>query len=176
MKNTFKPELFSCLSDFSQLNGWRKRRVIFGTDPDARESVFLGQVRSKHYWPSKKSKNHERGYAEFESGKRFDLKEETIDGEKVYIFVLTPIIENLWRIQNAQAKIMAWWANASIPDRKTGSEIVTELKRRIGVAHCFRPFTADEIVAELIAMGLCDLENLASLLEPDQAVDPAVAA
>jgi hypothetical protein len=176
MKYFFKPELFSCIRDFSQLNGWQRIEAIFGTHPDVRQGVLLYEDRSRHYWPSQKSRKHERGYAEFESGRRFDLKGETINGQEVYIFPKTPITENLWRIQNAQAKIMGWWENASIPDRKAVTEISTELKNRISVAHCFRPFAIEEIVAELIAMGLRDLEDLASLLETKKALISAVAA
>ena len=176
MKDIFKADLFSCIRDFSQLNGWRKVKVIFGTSPDARFGRLQDPDRSVHYWPSKTSKKHNHGYIAFESGKRFDLQTETINGENLYIFRRTLIIENLWRIQISRANIMDWWQNASVPDRKTLSEIIMELDKKVRVVERSCPLTDQEIVAELIAMGLNDLEALASLLEPNGLLVLAVAA
>ena len=75
------------IRSFRFLSGRRKEEVVIGDAADARVAKFFFKSRVKDNRPSERRQKFPKGYVRFENGKIFDLNDETIEGEKVFIRV-----------------------------------------------------------------------------------------
>jgi|SRR6266487_3543535 len=123
-----KTNAFSCLKNFSHLNGRRKQKVFIGDHPDARAANVLKWERIKRYWLSHRCKRRPLSLIEFQSWEKFDPATQTIKGERAYIFPSTREIESYSRRKTADQQIRDS-VNGNLPgeDRNTAWELLSDL-------------------------------------------------
>lgn len=76
------------ITDFSiaKLNGRRKNRIVVSLNPDPRIGDFWFESSVRNNWPSQWHSRYRNGYIRFGNRKRFDIKTESVEGKRVYLF------------------------------------------------------------------------------------------
>jgi hypothetical protein len=150
-------ETFGCFTDFSHLNGREKPYVIVGDNPDARIANFLFRSWVAHNWPSQWHTRYRAGYIEFENGKKFDLANQTIRGESVFLFPDTPEIHILWLRQTLGSKIKHCVDNLPPKDKFAATQ---QIQKFVDSATQNHPFGKRQVLI-LSALSVSQLEDLA---------------
>jgi hypothetical protein len=164
MLNDSQLNLYACLKEFRNLNGWHKQEVIVGDHPDARVARFFLRDRVKNNWSTHWRTRYTGGYIRFQySRKIFDCAKQTIDGDPAYIFRCTPVTDILWRRQMATRKIEESIEKAFQRDKATIEELIWEISGSVGRA--YRPrYLRHQVTQVLSDLSVGDLEDLATLL------------
>jgi hypothetical protein len=115
-------DLFGCVKYFFCLKAWD--RVLIATDPDIRKADFLCKTRVIHNWPAKCSSRFPQGYIAFENETKFDLKNQTINGQRVYIFECNEINEVYFQKRLVIKKIVELFKAVSEKDWKPAADLV----------------------------------------------------
>ena len=154
---------YECLKDFSHLNGREKQQIAVADSADARTGRFLFLDRVKHNWPSQWHTRYKCGYIEFfENYKKFDLQNQTIGGNKVFLFPITPQIHNLHSRQTFGEKIIHSMNEMAPNDRSAAERLIHDLADPKG---CNRFFRWSDAYALLPALSLSQLRDLAELFD-----------
>jgi hypothetical protein len=144
-------EPFACLKNFCNLRC--RSIVVAGNNADARMANFLFKSTTAH-------NRYKAGYIEFENRKRFDLANQTIRAERVFLFLAIPEIDILWRRQTLEYKIKDC-VDKMAPRDKLAAEQLVQQHADPGVHD--RRFMRYRFPQALRALSVPQLEALAKL-------------
>lgn len=153
-------ETFRCLKSFSSLNGWKKQEVIVGDNGDARIAGFQFKSKVAHHYRTHWPTRYKAGYITFENGRRFDVANQTIRGKGVFLFLISPEIDILWRRQTLEFQIRDSVGKMPPKDKVAATQLIRELADPEVSRWRFPRYP---FPAALRALSVPQLEDLAAL-------------
>ena len=165
----YNPDRFRSVENLDSLYVRRRRhkpQVIIGNAADIRECTILYRDRIVHNWPSQWRSRYPDGYIVFASRNIYDRSRRTINGEKRFIFRVSPDTNMFFDKHFEKEKIIAALEVATDEELRIIDELCCEGEDgRCPEWWWSRASAEQRIVSQVEAMNLQELRDLAALLE-----------
>jgi len=156
---------FKRVTNFGELNGRKKQRVLIGDQPHLLECRSLELTRVKHNWPSQWHSKYPGGYIIFDNGKRFAIFQQTIDEKPVFLFWFNEFTEVFYERFKAERSILTHLKK--LPEEHAGAlkHLVFELSGEKGLPADFIPFIPlSGVLKYLMRLSVAQLQDVDALL------------